>query len=209
MIFQTNFNYTIIENELTDKSGIERINAIMFGLETSTLIPYVLYVLKNITDSNSRNELFQFLESYIMRRMVVHANTKNYNQLFTDRLISNRILSKGQFLEFLALRSDKISFLPTDEELRSGFVNEILVNKQSAGILYFIESKIRNRTFQSTQILGINKYTLEHLMPKKWENHWNNISNEDDIIKRNRKLLTLGNLTIITQSLNSSIRDSN
>lgn len=207
-IFQNNFNYNIIENELTDKSGIERINAIIFGLETSTLIPYVLYILKNVTESDSRNELFQFLESYVMRRMVVHANTKNYNQLFTDRLISNRILSKSQFLEFLEIRSDKISFLPTDEELRSGFINEILVNKQSAGILYFIESKIRNRNFQSTQILGINKYTLEHLMPKKWENHWNSVSGEEGVIKRNRKLLTLGNLTIITQSLNSSIRDS-
>ena len=34
------------------------------------------------------------------------------------------------------------------------------------------------------------------------------LSTEGDIIKRNRKLLTLGNLTIITQALNSAIRDA-
>ena len=46
-------------------------------------------------------------------------------------------------------------------------------------------------------------------MPKKWENHWDGLDSEEKRIARNRKLLTLGNLTIITQSLNASIRDAN
>ena len=209
LLFQENFDYDIIESDLTNNSGIERINAIIFGLDTSTLIPYVLFVLKNVSNDNNRNELFDFLETYIMRRMVAHANTKNYNQLFTDRLINNEILSKSKFLEFLEGQSDKVNFLPSDDELKIGFESSYLINKQSAGILYFIETKIRNRQLQSTQLLGINKYSLEHLMPKKWENNWGKLSSQEDKIKRNRKLLTLGNLTIITQALNSTIRDAN
>ncbi len=209
MLFEKNFNFDIIENEIPSDYGIERINAIIFGLDTSTLIPYVLYVLKNVSDDKVRNELFEFLESYIMRRIAVHANTKNYNQLFTDRLISNEILTKDLFADFFQTRSDKENYLPSDEELREAFHNEILINKQSAGILYFIESKIRNRHLHAVQILGINKYSLEHLMPKKWENHWGQLANPEDKNKRDRKLLTLGNLTIITQALNSTIRDSN
>ena len=46
-------------------------------------------------------------------------------------------------------------------------------------------------------------------MPKKWENNWDKLADEQAKINRNRKLLTLGNLTIITASLNSSIRDGN
>lgn len=209
LLFQENFDYNIIEKDLTGKSGIDRINAIIFGLETSTLIPYVLYILKNVSNDNNRNELFDFLETYIMRRIVVHANTKNYNQLFTDRLINNEILSKAKFLEFLEGQADKVNFMPSDDELKNGFESSYLINKQAAGILYFIESKIRNRNLQSTQLLGINKYSLEHLMPKKWENNWGKLSSQEENISRNRKLLTLGNLTIITQSLNSSIRDAN
>jgi uncharacterized protein with ParB-like and HNH nuclease domain len=208
LLFQENFDYDIVVNELTDVSGIERINAIIFGLDTSTLIPYVLYVVKNVANDNDRNQLFEFIETYIMRRMVVHANTKNYNQLFTDRLISNQILSKEQFVAFLDGQADKVNFLPTDEELKDGFNKQVLTNKQTAGILYFIESKIRDRAKQSTRLLGINKYSLEHLMPKKWENNWGKLPNQEDQIKRNRKLLTLGNLTIITQSLNASLRDA-
>lgn len=100
LLFMENFDYTIIEKELTEKSGIERINAIIFGLDTTTLIPYVLYILKNVVNDNNRNELFDFIETFIMRRMVIHANTKNYNQLFTDRLISNDILSKNNLWNF-------------------------------------------------------------------------------------------------------------
>jgi uncharacterized protein with ParB-like and HNH nuclease domain len=207
-LFKNNFDYDIINSELTADFGIERINAIIFGLETSTLIPYILYILKNVKDSNKRNNLFELIESYIMRRMVVHASTKNYNQLFTERLISNEILSSEQFKEYIDKSSDKVNFLPDDVELKSGFDTAYLVNKQSAGIIYLIESKIRNRSRQATQLLGISKYSLEHLMPKKWENHWGKLSNKEERDFRNRKLFTLGNLAIITQSLNASIRDS-
>jgi hypothetical protein len=209
ILFKDNFDYDIVNNELTNESGIERINAIIFGLDTSTLIPYTLYILKNVDDQNQRNELFEFIESYVMRRMVVKATTKNYNQLFTDRLISNKILSKEQFIQFLETRNDKVNYLPNDTELKQGFENSVLINKQTAGIIYLIESKIRNRHKQATQLLGINKYSLEHLMPKKWENKWNSVSTKEAKDYRNFKLKTLGNLAIITQSLNASIRDAN
>ena len=209
ILFKDNFNFDIIENELTAENGIERINAIIFGLDTSTLIPYTLYVLKNVTDKNERDELFAFVETYIMRRMVVKATTKNYNQLFTDRLISKKILSKVQFVKYLGDKDNKVNYLPNDLELKQGFENSILINKQTAGIIYFIESKIRNRHKHSTGLLGINKYSLEHLMPKKWVNKWSVPTAKEAKDYRDFKLKTLGNLTIITQSLNASIRDSN
>lgn len=207
LLFKKNFNYEILGEELTQDFGIDRINTIIFGLDTTTLIPYTLYILRNISDETTKNELFGIIETYIMRRMITHSNTKNYNQLFTDKLINNRVLSKQEFLDYIEKRDDKVNFLPTDEELKKGFNTSILINKQSAGILYLIESKIRNEK-DSTALLGINKYSLEHLMPKKWRNNWDKLSSKESEINRDRKLLTLGNLTIITQSLNSSIRDS-
>ena len=54
----------------------------------------------------------------------------------------------------------------------------------------------------------MNKYSLEHIMPKKWSNRWDKPATQSLIDERNRKILTLGNLTIITQALNTSIRDA-
>ena len=207
IIFQENFDYDIVDKELPKNDSIDRINAIIFGLDNSTLIPYVLYILKNVVNADNKNELFGFIETYIMRRMVVHSNTKNYSRFFTDSLINKEILSKEQFAEFLEKQEDKLNFLPSDEDLKNGFNDSKLINKQSLGILYFIESKSRDDK-HSTVLKGIKQYSLEHLMPKKWENNWENLTNQAKITERNRKLLTLGNLAIITQSLNSSIRDA-
>ena len=208
-IFQNNFDLGIIDSELSSTNGIERINAVIFGLENTTLIPYVLFVLKNVTDDQEKESIFQYLEAYIMRRMVCHANTKNYNQLFGDRFISNNLLTKDVLKNFIDKRSDKVNYMPSDNELKAGFLQSKLINKQASGIMYFIESKIRNRAKHSTSLLGFDRYSLEHIMPKKWENNWGKLSEEQEKILRNRMILTLGNLTIITSSLNSSIRDGN
>ena len=207
-LFKRFIDPKIIEGEISSDYGDERINAIIFGLDTSTLIPYVLYILRNIDSDEERNSLFQIIEAFIMRRMVCHETTKNYNQLFNDRLISNNILSKEEFITFINSREEGVNFMPNDEDLRKGFDESKLTNKQAAGILYLIESKIRDRNRQSTMLLGISQYSLEHLMPKKWANNWSKLNSQEEIDNRNRKLLTLGNLAIITKSLNSTIRDS-
>ena len=101
-----------------------------------------------------------------------------------------------------------ISFL-YDSKSTSTFENSVLINKQAAGIIYLIESIIRDEQRQATQLLGISSYSLEHLMPKKWENKWASVPIKEAKDFRNFKLKSLGNLAIITQSLNASIRDSN
>ena len=178
----------------------------IFGLKTTTLIPYVLYVAKNVYDEEERNRMYGILESYIMRRMVVHASTKNYNNLFTS-LILNSVLDAESLLTRLKNFEDATSYVPNDADLKIGFDNSKLINLQSKGIIYLIESRIRPAS-SSTALLGFNSYSLEHLMPKKWRNNWQPCDTEEDARKRDSILLTLGNLAIITQSLNASIRDA-
>ena len=206
--FHTTFDPSVTDAELPAKPGIERINAIIFGLETTTLIPYILFVENNIIDIDVKNELYGFIEAFIMRRIIDRASTKNYNQLFSDRLILNSALSKQDFLDYLQKQDDKANYMPSDSQLEAALKSSVLTNKQAAGVLYFIESGIRDRSRHSTQLLGLSKYSLEHVMPKKWRNNWIMPDTQQQIIDRDRKLLTLGNLTIITQALNASIRDA-
>ena len=200
------FRPEICNMSLTGSAGIERINVIIFGLNNTTLIPYVLYLEHNVEDSDERNKMYAMLESYIMRRMVVHASTKNYNNLFTS-LILNKVCDAETLKIRLSKGKDATSYMPSDEELLTGFKKAKLVNLQTRGILYFIESGIRPAR-SSTALYGFHNYSLEHLMPKKWRNNWPACANEELERERDAKLLTLGNLAIIPQSLNASIRDS-
>lgn len=201
-IFQPNY----CDMNIPSTYGIERLNVIIFGLKTSTLIPYVLYISKNVYDQDERNKMYGILESYIMRRIIVHATTKNYNNLFTS-LILNTVLDANLLKNKLESGKDSTTYVPSDEELKEGFKKSKLVNLQTKGIIYLIESNIRPTT-SSTVLLGFNQYSLEHLMPKKWRNNWDALQTEDQARERDSVLLTLGNLAIIPQSLNASIRDA-
>lgn len=186
--------------------GIERLNVIMFGLKNTTIIPYVLYVRKNVVNQNELNAICGILEAYIMRRMVVHATTKNYNNLFTS-LILNSVLDATSLKDRLKAGTDATTYIPLDDDVRNSFHTAKLYNLQTKGILYLLESGIRPANC-STALLGFNGYSLEHLMPKKWKNNWPQCATEKLAEERDSILLTLGNLAIITQSLNASIRDA-
>lgn len=206
-IYRSNIGPNVLNNSLSSDYSIDRINAIVFGLEHSTLIPYILYILKEVSDEGERNQIWRYLEAYTMRRIICKMTTKNYNQLFTDRLIGNGISTLDELKKLIESQADKVNGMPSDEEVNQSFSNLTLSNKQATGILYLMESKIRGSK-NATILLGLKKYSLEHLMPKKWRNNWDALDTEDLGLERDRILQTLGNLTIIPQSLNSSIRDS-
>ena len=202
--FRETFEPSICEGSLTKEYGTERLNVIIFGLKTTTLIPYVLYCAKNC-DTAELKKICKILECFIMRRMVTKETTKNYNRLFIT-LIANHVLTADDLLSKLN-DADSNVFIPDDKQRCIGFNETRLYNLSAQGILYLIESYNRPKN-EATQLLGFNGYSLEHLMPKKWRNKWEPCASEELSRERDLKLQTLGNLAIITQPLNSSIRDS-
>ena len=175
----------------------------IFTFDVTTMIPYVLFIEKNVPDLSERNKLYDALEAYIARRVVTRETTKNYNRIFAERLIYNRILSREAFITYMQESDDASGWIPSDARMHEAFHESILVNSYATGILYLIESRIRNRNKHSTGLLGVDRYSLEHLMPKKWRNNWKVTDDNFDSARRDHTLLTL-----ITQSLNASIRDS-
>lgn len=204
-VFESTFDPGYCDADIPSAPGVERLNVLIFGLKNSTLIPYVLYVRKNAESSSEESKIYALLESYIVRRMLVQATTKNYNRLFTS-LILNEVKDAEALRKALEANDEATTYMPGDAEVRAAFEESCLYNLQSKGVLYLLESAIRPG-MSSTALLGFNQYTLEHMMPKKWRNKWGALDDEA-ATRRDRKLLTLGNLAIITHSLNASIRDA-
>jgi len=209
-IYKGIINPKIVGEDFNKENALDRLNLIMFGLDTTTIIPYVLYLSKNITNTNERNQIFKYLESYLMRRIICRVTTKNYNKLFNESMINKEINSVEKLRVIIAKQEDKNNYMPQDEDINKGFNESWLSNKQSRGILYLLEKTIRRDNMQATNLKPLSEYSVEHIMPKKWRNNWNQIQlSEEEAKDRDRILLTLGNLTLITKQLNSSIRDSN
>ena len=205
-IYRENFDDKLLDVETPAKGSIERLNVVVYGLDTATVIPYVMFIIKNVSDPDEREAIFDYLEAYLVRRTICKTQNNNYSDLFTENLIGQNIRTASELRSYIDSKDDESSLsMPSDTALRNGFHQSVLPNRRATVVLYMLESKIRSASLYSTNLSGFNRYSLEHLMPKKWRNNW---SAANDPEARDEILLCLGNLAIITSSLNSSVRDA-
>lgn len=196
------------EFDVPSSFGMERISFIINNLDSNTMIPYVLYILNSVDSEAERNKIFGFLETYIVRRLIVDSNNNNYSDLFSENLIGQRINTYEALRDYILSKESSVSLaMPSDNAVRNGFHQTHFKsnNKRALCILYLLESLLQTPN-HSTQLKTFGAYTLEHLMPKKWKRHWllaDSISEEE----RDLIILTFGNLAMITSGLNNTIRN--
>ncbi|MCX5795091.1 MAG: DUF262 domain-containing HNH endonuclease family protein [Elusimicrobia bacterium] len=196
---------------VTDKSelfnfaeGTRRLLFILDALEISTFHPFILYSFKKYEHDNSTlAKLLLNLEKLVIRRMVVRAETKSYNKLCRELIQSPDSIGK---------KAAEITNIQLSSGLRG------ISNKFASLLLFWIE--LRRRHLDSKRDIKDLKYvyTLEHVMPQKWEEHWSDIpdkkdakgtklSSEDAKKDRAEKVYWIGNMTLLTSALNSSLRN--
>lgn len=207
LCFRITFNVDYCEQSVPAAFGIERLNVVIFGLKHSSLIPYVLYVAKK-AKASEKNAIYGMLESYIMRRMIARATGKNYSYVFLS-LVADCVLAAEELRSRLHGTGvdGLVSHVPDDAALQYGFANSKLVDFQAKCVLYLLESSMRNAA-DTLSLKGFNHYSIEHLMPRQWHSNWPACASEDLRLKRNGVILTLGNLTLLTQALNTAVRNS-
>ena len=204
-IYYESFNPEIVDETLTYLPGLDRINFLIFATDSTTLIPYVMYVIKNVKDEDERNKIFDYLEAYIVRRLICRKTTKSYSDLFSENLILAEIKSADDLIDYINKKGVNNNLaMPNNAELLRCFKELEHPNYRGLSILYLLESKLRDDPKLSTQLLKYSTYTLEHLMPQKWVTHWP-LPEGADADDRSHMIKTLGNFTIITQPLNSTV----
>ncbi|GMO61434.1 MAG: DUF262 and DUF1524 domain-containing protein [Treponemataceae bacterium] len=180
-----------------------RLLHILDNLELSTFHPLILFWVKKYRDTSELNTRLKVLESYVIKQMLSHGETKSYNKVCKD-FIANEV---ELFNKTAAI---------TDAEVLAGL--EQIANKNATIILFWIELYRRfNDVKQSVKNLAY-AYTLEHIMPQKWEEYWSVVPYYDENgnavtapesgkEKRYKKIYALGNMTLLNHRLNTSLRN--
>lgn len=189
-------------------------------LDTTTVFPLLLEVLKQFNNAKERADLLQILndlESFFVRRAVCELTTKNYNRLFVELIKSTR--AKGDFSaaairNFLLGQTVDGSRWPDDDEFKTAWLAinfyRRLKKSKARMILEAIEASLHSG---KTEMIQLEKaLTIEHLLPKEWEKHWalpEGASTPDEIKEaskfRNEMLHKVGNLSLVTKRLNPSL----
>ena len=198
------YDNIITETDLYSyENQVHRTLHVIEELELTTFYPLVLYILKEETNKESNLHL---LEKYIIRRAIANKTSKNYNNEVID------------FIQDLNLLLDKANNDTNNSEVEAGLLS--IKNSKAALILFWLE--LYRRSLDDRYAIKELKYnySLEHVMPGKWQEFWLDVPvydangvfvQDEEKAKeiRNSLINSLGNMTLLTSKLNTSISNSN
>ncbi len=193
-------------------------------MQTATIFPFLLEAFKQLDEQDrdaDRARLLEILESYLVRRMVCGLTTKNYNKLFLD-LVSH-CAAVGDFgpqnaRDFLAAQDAESARWPSDEAFQASWATAPIYKQITRPRLRMLMLALNDAMAhdKSEVVERLGKLTVEHLLPQTWENTWPLEAQADEgpeirlerINRRNQVLQTIGNLTLLTSSLNPAVSNS-
>ncbi|MBX2896392.1 MAG: DUF262 domain-containing protein [Cyclobacteriaceae bacterium] len=196
----------ILEFESTTLFDFKNYNQRLFHIleasQISTFHPFILFLHKKYGNNEIKvTKLLFDLERYLVRRIIGKAETKGYNKICRDFIDDPESIEPK-------LEKDSIVI----EGLKG------ITNKSAAIILFWVElaRRAKEKKFDTKELKY--SYSLEHLMPQKWEEYWTDIPSKktpdglemnDDQAKADRyeKIYWIGNMTLLTSSLNTSLRN--
>ena len=165
------------------------------------------------------NGVLDVVESWIVRRAILQKTTKRYNYFFADIVRTIRSSTPEGVVEAVTnlLRSQTAdtSYWPDDDDVKAELRTRNMYHRRPRGrmILEAVEDHYRGWTnsgsskSQTPRTLRM-VYSVEHLIPQGWEKNWP-LSAGVTSQMRAKNVHLLGNLTLVTKSLNSSLSNDN
>jgi len=222
----------------TGDTAFEQLAKRLMDMDISTIFPLMLYIEGDdeITKQH-KDEIYAYLDSYLTRRFLCGLTTKNYNNVFLEYLkFLTENKEAESFKNLLKSKTAETNLWPSDNMLLEKLLERPLYREEKnrtksiSNILLEVEKHSRGKKQEKINFVN-SGLTIEHILPQKWYEYWPlngesiseddfNISvhavmTEDDkegkyhqIEGRNKILHTIGNLTILTSSLNPSVSNS-
>lgn len=195
----------------------------LVAIDTTTVFPLLLYLHAEMLPGREEefDKIISMVESYLFRRMICGLTAKNYNRFFLDLL--RAIDKEGKvsvefFADYLLRSTADSSFFPDDSKFEYA-IKELplygrLAQYRVRAILEALE--LHEQSVLSPAIALPSGLTIEHLMPQTWQTHWplsetdraDPVKEQKAIQRRDRVLNTIGNLTLVTGSLNPALSNS-
>ena len=165
-LYKEHLSPEILDERIPSHGGIKRLACLTLATKKRTPLPYILYVLKNVTDQQEQNRIFGYLETYLMRRMLCESSSqdKMYSEFFGEQLINREKLTYDGLVRHIAERETSLA-IPKNSRLQVKGPEKKLDEVTARAILYFYETKKALPSANSFNG-GFNDYFAEQLMPK-------------------------------------------
>ena len=206
--------YETLEGRLEEDADLHWLGRKLAAWQVTTAYPIAMQISGSGIDSDEKRNLYRLIYSYIVRRALSGLTAKNLNRVFQS--ISLVFLEDGPSIKalgnYFAERSGDSTRFPGDSEFRQGIVSKpaysLAPQTRIKDILWELEEASRSKYSEKIP-MPFDLWT-EHVLPVSWTEDWPFEDGEfverwsDDPKAQNRNILlhTLGNLTLLTGSLN-------
>ncbi len=191
----------------------DRREVLDIGVVYSVALRLWRYLANNTIDRERLVAALRSLESWLVRRMVMRLTAKNYNRIMLELL---KAMSKSATDPVTGLIAHLRSFgedtptgwWPTDEKFRTHLIENSLYGTISqARVRMLLEAaETRLHTSKTESVPLPSKLSIEHVIPQNWKETWPLNSSDEEVLKRREKAIhRLGNLTLVTSSLNPAL----
>jgi hypothetical protein len=192
--------------------------------------PLLLHLMGQDLGGGQWLEIAKSLESYLLRRAVCGMTSKNYNRVFLTltRQLQGEDAPADVVGRYLSELKGESTEWPSDQAFRTAWATRdayrTLQNQKLVYILKRLNDAYLSPKAERISIEG--PLSVEHILPQNWVENWplpdgSKGMTEDQLQesqasdaraeathRRNSLLQTMGNLTILTQELNSAVSNS-
>ena len=198
--------------------------------DVSTAYPLLLHFFDVGLTDEAWKRVSTGLESYLLRRAVCGLTTKNYNRVFLEltRFLRAEGATPEKVEQFLGELTGETREWPSDDAFRTSWIEQHAYTMlQNAKLVHILRSLSDTYLTAGSEHISIDTpLTVEHLMPQEWIEHWPLADGSAGMTEielwdapeadpraaatraRKAAVQTMGNLTIVTQPLNSSVSNS-
>ena len=219
---------TLIERDPTNPLG--RFGQRLQLWDLTTVFPLVLQLWsREEVEEIAKEQMLEMLLSFIVRRAICNLTPKNYNKLFLVAVaeLNQNGWGAAQLENFFLRQKADSARWPRDDEFKRHWCAAPAYTRlgpaRCRAVLEELE-KAKRTKFHETNELKIG-LTVEHVLPANWTTHWPfadgsrpsasdilqavySVAEDDSLlgrtVRRDRLKHTIGNLTLLTQPMNSA-----
>ncbi|MEK0154726.1 DUF262 domain-containing HNH endonuclease family protein [Arthrobacter oryzae] len=187
------------------------------AMELAATTPVLLWLLSE-NHSVPRDQLriaLDAIESWVIRRTLLRKTAKDVNRFMVailKSLVGVESHEAGTAIrEFLSEQTAETRYWPSDQEMLTALPELKLYGNirqlRLRVVLGAVEQQLRDQSSMH-EAVGLPKgLEIEHVMPQGWRAHWDSSPKltPEEAARRDRFVNTIGNLTLVTKSLNGSL----
>jgi hypothetical protein len=207
----------------SERLSFQRIDRLNVTVATPVLL-WLLTRPEGDLPPGERELAFQAIESFVIRRMAIKAQTRAYGQAFAEVLRAAQAAGEHPGLAIVdALRQGPYGYpWPTDEQLVEQFRSSPyygyggIAQYRLRLLLGAVDAQLQRDDYhkgEPVESIGYEMLQVEHVLPRSWHEHWPvEASDEGQKIvletERSDHVHRIGNLTLVSNRLNPALSNA-